>query len=166
MKASEPDQRFTKKGFSMNSINQSSFEHPSAAAVRSHPSRGVHLMERIGLAMIGASCGLFVAAYLSRAGIEVLCSVGVIFAVTACGAVGFYLGIDIPPRPPFAWKPDAAELLSATGTFLAAAAALISVCSIVIDADPLSLETLAIGAGWTLGLAMQVTAGVIGRIRS
>jgi hypothetical protein len=50
--------------------------------------------------------------------------------------------------------------------FLAAAAALISVCSIVVDADPLFIETLAIGAGWTLGLAMQVTAGVIGRIRS
>jgi hypothetical protein len=150
----------------MNSTSQSSFEHSSAAAVRSRTSLGAHLIERIGLAMTGASCGLFVAAYVSRAGIEALSSVGFIFAVTACGAVGFYLGIDIPPRAPFAWKPDAAELLSATGTFLAAAAALISVCSIVVDADPLFVKTLAIGAGWTLGLAMQVSAGVIGRIRS
>jgi hypothetical protein len=150
----------------MNTINQSSFEYPSAAAVRSRTSRGAHLMERIGLAMIGASCGLFVAAYVSRADIEVLSSVGFVFAATACGAVGFYMGIDIPPHRPFAWKPDAAELLSATGTFLAAATALISVCSIVVDADPLFVRTLAIGAGWTLGLGMQMTAGVIGRIRS
>jgi hypothetical protein len=150
----------------MSSIKQSSFEYPSAAVVRSRTSRGAHLMERIGLAMVGGSCGLFVAAYMSRAGIEALSSVGFIFAVTACGAVGFYLGIDIPLRRPFAWKPDAAELLSATGTFLAAAAALISVCSIVVDADPLFVKTLAIGAGWTLGLAMQMTAGVVGRFRS
>ena len=52
------------------------------------------------------------------------------------GMVGFYLGIDIPRlRLATSMRPrvDPVELLSATGTFLAAVAALISVYGFVFD---------------------------------
>jgi hypothetical protein len=45
-------------------------------------------MERMGLAVAGASSGLFVAAHLAKAGVEVLGSVAVVFAILVCGAIG------------------------------------------------------------------------------
>ena len=56
-------------------------------------SRLAHVVERTGLAMAGAMCGTFVAAYLTRAGID---SIGFIAAMILVGIIGFYLGIDIP----------------------------------------------------------------------
>jgi hypothetical protein len=65
--------------------------------VRSRTKKTAHLLERIGLALAGASCGLFVAAHVARSGFEVLASTTAVLAMTCYGAVGFYLGIDIPP---------------------------------------------------------------------
>src|ERR1700676_1223768 len=102
-------------------------------------SRVAHVVERTGLAMSGAMCGTFVAAYLARASIDPFDSIGFIASMILIGMIGFYLGIDIPrlrashigsgTRPPMPrW--DTVELLSATGTFLAAVAALTSVYAI------------------------------------
>ena len=88
--------------------------------------------------------------------------------------IGFYLGIDIPaPRGSDVSRAvkgsgpgvDPVELLSATGTFLAAVAALASVYAIVFDEVPQRVWEFVIGSWWLLGIVMQVGAGLIGRSR-
>jgi hypothetical protein len=79
---------------------------------------------------------------------------------------GFYLGIDIPRlRATTSMRPrvDPVELLSATGTFLAAVAALISVYGFVFDEVLGGFEYM-VGSWWLLGVAMQIGAGVAGRL--
>ena len=60
---------------------------------------------------------------------------------------------------------DAVELLSATGTFLAAAAALIAVYAIVLDDVPQRTGEFVISGWWLLGASLQTGAGAIGRLR-
>src|ERR1700731_1602795 len=54
-----------------------------------------HVLERIGLAMAGAACGLFVAVHVGSS-IAALTSQGFIVIMMIGGAIGFYLGIDAP----------------------------------------------------------------------
>ncbi|HWZ37150.1 MAG TPA: hypothetical protein VNY08_02470 [Bradyrhizobium sp.] len=124
-----------------------------------------HVVGRAGLAMAGAMCGTFVAAGLTRVNAAWFDTVPFIAAMVLFGLVGFYLGIDIPrlrlatsARP----RVDPVELLSATGTFLAAIAALISVYSFIFDEVLGGFEYM-VGSWWILGVAMQVGAGVVGR---
>ncbi len=88
-----------------------------------------------------------------------------------------YLGIDTPPLPFHApedepsrngagGKVDTAEFLSAVGTFLAAMTAFVSVGVIVLREDPHIFWTIAIMAGWVVGVMMQIIAGAITRIRT
>jgi hypothetical protein len=137
-------------------------------------SRAAHVVERMGLAMSGATSGTFVAAYLARADIETFNSIGFIASTILVGIIAFYLGIDIPrlhasrislgARHPIPqW--DTVELLGATGTFLAAVAALISVYAIVLDENPQPMWEFAVGCCWLLGAMMQIGAGAIGRLR-
>jgi hypothetical protein len=137
-------------------------------------SRVARVVERIGLAMSGTMCGTFVAAYLARAGIGTLDSIGFITSMILVGMVGFYLGIDIPEKGATqmklalkgpALKVDPVELLSATGTFLAAIAALVSVYAIVFDEVPQRMGEFVVGGWWLLGVIMQIGAGAIGRLR-
>ena len=60
--------------------------------------KSAHVLERIGLAMAGAACGLFVAAHVGSS-IDMLTSQGFIVVMMIAGAIGFYLGIDTPPLP-------------------------------------------------------------------
>jgi len=143
---------------------------------RSTISRSAHIIERIGLALAGGSCGLFVAALVARAETDLLGSGGAVLAMMLYGAVGFYLGIDLPPAPEHraelplrhrsAPATDAVELLSAAGTFLAALAAVVSVSDIILDETVGAGTTLVIGFGWGIGATMQIAAGLIARIRS
>ena len=79
---------------------------------RSFSDRLAHMLERAGLAMAGAACGLFVAAYMARTQVEILSAAWLMLAVMIVGALGFYLGVDVPPpaSPPgrakvrTAWK--------------------------------------------------------------
>ena len=137
-------------------------------------SRVAHVVERLGLAMSGAMGGTFIAAYLSRSDTGPFDSLGFGAAMILVGIVGFYLGIDIPARRAgrigFArvrggLRADAVELLSATGTFLAAAAALMAVYAIVLDDIPQRTGELVIGGWWLLGASLQTGAGAIGRLR-
>src|SRR5450432_2738138 len=137
-------------------------------------SRLARVVGRIGLALSGAMCGTFVAAYLSRARIDPLDSIGFIASMILIGMIAFYLRIDIPgrsaPQIKLAGKRaaprwDSAELLSATGTFLAAMAALTSVYAIVFDEAPQGVWEFTIGCWWLIGVAMQIGAGAIGRLR-
>jgi hypothetical protein len=124
-----------------------------------------HVIGRAGLAMAGAMCGTFVAAGLTKVNAAWFDTAPFIAAMVLSGLVGFYLGIDIPrlrlatsARP----RVDPVELLSATGTFLAAIAALISVYSLIFDEVLGGFEYM-VGSWWMLGVAMQIGAGVAGR---
>lgn len=91
------------------------------------------------------------------------------------GAVGFYVGIDTPPLPFHPHEElsaggsgggvDAAEFLTAAGTFCATLTAFVSVGLIVLHADPHILWTYLIMLGWIAGVGMQVVAGAIARMR-
>lgn len=130
-----------------------------------------HVLERIGLAVTGALCGLFVSVPMARADIDILGSVGFVAGMMLCGFTGFYLGIHIPVRMRAPGHPETGrgaipiELLSAGGTFLAAATALISI-DLLIFGDTLSgAWGTASGACWLMGIGLQSIAGVLGRLR-
>ena len=130
-----------------------------------------HFLERTGLAMAGAACGLFVAAHVGSS-IALLTSQGFLLLMMLIGAIGFYLGIDTPPLPFHGeglgsrGSVDAAEFLSAVGTFLATLSAFVSVGVIVARETPGVLWTLLIMAGWLVGVVMQIVAGAAAEIRS
>lgn len=144
---------------------------------RSTISRWAHVLERTGLALTGASCGLFVAAHVGRASIDLIGSAAAVLGMMLYGAAGFYLGIDLPPAPPnhrmhlpmrqgLGSRMDAVELLSAAGTFLAAVAAVVSVSSIVLDETAHVGTAVLISLAWALGATMQIVAGIVARMRS
>ncbi|MGA2998675.1 hypothetical protein [Bradyrhizobium sp.] len=148
--------------------------HRAPWDARSTISRSAHVLERIGLALTGASCGLFVAAHVGRADIELVGTASAVFAMMIYGAAGFYLGIDLPHAPPdhnmhlplrrgLGTRADAVELLSAVGTFLAAIAAVVSVSSIVLDESAHATSALLISLAWAVGATLQIAAGVIAR---
>jgi hypothetical protein len=141
--------------------------------MRARVRKFAHVLERTGLAMAGAASGLFVAAHVGS-GIAVFTSFGFVATMMIVGAIGFYLGIDTPALPlhpqddalsKSSGKVDAAELLSAVGTFMAAMSAFASVSVIVLHENPHIFWTIMIMLGWTLGVTMQIIAGGIARIR-
>ena len=133
--------------------------------------KSAHVLERVGLAMAGAACGLFVSAHVGST-ISFLTSQGFLLLMMLAGAVGFYLGIDTPQKP-FHGDPDdpaggidLAEFLSAVGTFLATLTAFFSVGIIILRSEPHIALTVLIGIGWTIGIVMQIVAGAIARVRA
>ena len=142
--------------------------------MRSRVRKFAHILERSGLAMAGAASGLFVGAHVGST-FSALTSEGFLLLMMLGGAVGFYLGIDAPQmsfnhEDGDAAHPkgriDAAELLSALGTFLAAFSAFASVGIIILRHDPHIVWTTLIMAGWTFGISMQIVAGAIARLRA
>ena len=137
-------------------------------------SRVAHVVARVALAMSGAMGGTFVAAQLTRADIDMFDSAGFVASMILIGIIGFYLGIDIPRmrasrlgsvvKGP-ARNVDPVEPLSASGTFLAAVAALASVYAIVFDEVPQRAWEFVVGSWWLLGVIMQIGAGLTGRLR-
>ena len=142
--------------------------------MRSRVRKFAHVLERLGLAMAGAASGLFVGAHVGTS-FAALTSEGFLLLMMLGGAIGFYLGIDAPQlalqsdngqAPASKAKIDAAEFLSAVGTFLAAFSAFASVGIILLRHDPHMLWTLLIMAGWVFGISMQTVAGAIARYRA
>ena len=131
-----------------------------------------HILERSGLALAGAACGVFVGAHVGSS-IHGLTTQGFLLLMMISGAVGFYLGIDTPGmtlHPPQTGisglnSIDAPELLSAVGTFLATLTAFASVGLIVMRDSPPIAWTIAILVGWVFGVVMQIVAGTIARVR-
>ena len=142
--------------------------------MRTRVRKFAHVLERLGLAMAGAASGLFVGALVGTS-VAQFTSQAFLLLMMLGGAVGFYLGIDTPPRPFHAngtpsdgsWdgKIDTPELLSAVGTFLATGSAFASVGVIVLRHNPHVTWTWMIMAGWVVGITMQIIAGAIARRR-
>lgn len=134
--------------------------------MRTRVSRLAHFLERIGLAMAGAASGLFVAAHTGSS-ISALTSQAFLLVMMLGGAVGYYLGIDTPQleKGNSTSRIDAAELLTAIGTFCAALTAFASVGVIVLREEPHIVWTVLILIGWVLGISMQIIAGAIARMR-
>jgi hypothetical protein len=138
-------------------------------------SKWAHVLERSGLALAGGSCGLFVAAEVGRANIDLFASDTSVFAMMVLGTLGFYLGIDLPPAPPhhaqlplrtsIASSADMVELLSAAGTFLTAVAAVWAVSVIILDEATTPAGAYLTGIIWAVGAVMQIAAGTIARMR-
>lgn len=135
------------------------------------PSRRfAHVLERCGLALAGAACGLFVAAHVGSS-ISFLTTQGFLLIMMIVGGIGFYLGIDTLPLPfhdeelaeP---QVDSVEFLSAMGTFLATLTAFFSVAIIILRREPHIAWTILIMLGWSIGVAMQIIAGAIARARA
>ena len=126
-----------------------------------------HVLERCGLALAGAACGLFVAAYVGST-ISGLTTQGFLLVMMLSGAIGFYLGIDEPPTPfreDYAGEIDAAEFLSAAGTFCATLTAFASVAIIILRESPHAAWAFAVLVLWVAGVAMQIVAGAAARRR-
>jgi hypothetical protein len=129
--------------------------------------KSAHVLERLGLAMAGAACGLFVAAHVGSS-VSALTSQGFLLIMMIAGAIGFYLGIDTPQLPLHGNddpKIDAAEFLSAVGTFLATLTAFFSVGIIILREEPQIVWTWLIMFGWVAGISMQIVAGAKARMR-
>ncbi|MDE2376030.1 hypothetical protein [Bradyrhizobium sp.] len=129
--------------------------------------KAAHVLERSGLALAGAACGLFVGAYVGSA-ISALTTQGFLLAMMIAGAVGYYLGIDTPQLPfhdENDTRIDAAEFLSAVGTFCATLTAFVSVGVIVLRENPHMTWTWLVLLGWIAGVAMQIIAGAKARMR-
>jgi hypothetical protein len=134
-----------------------------------------HTLERSGLALAGAACGMFVGAYVGSA-IAALTTQGFLLVMMLAGAAGFYLGIDTPPmhfhpldkaaEQGLRARIDAPEFLTALGTFLATLAAFVSVGIIVIRENPAVAWTYLVLLAWIAGVAMQIVAGAIARMRA
>jgi hypothetical protein len=122
------------------------------------------VLGRCGFAMIGALCAMFVADDMARSDIDVFGSAVFFLGMMLSGIAGFYLGLDVPAsvrrvRAGIARRAARAELLSATGTFLTASAALISVAIVVLDELLPLVWVSVIEASWLVGVAMQIAAG-------
>ena len=142
------------------------------AATSTHLNGFAEVIERIGLAIMGALCGLFVAAMVAKADIEEINSLGALFSAMLCGSLGFYLGTNIPSlcssstffNPGSGPKTNPIALASATGTLVAAVAALVSVYMIIFDETPPAIWNVGIGFGWALGVLLQLAAGTAARL--
>jgi hypothetical protein len=91
------------------------------------------------------------------------------------GSVGFYLGTNLPSLPSGVSRRVLSDsgsrprtnlitLASATGTLIAALAALMSVSMIVLDEIPPVIWNVAIAFSWMLGVLLQLGAGTAARL--
>lgn len=119
--------------------------------------------------MTGAVGATFVAALLMRVELPWFDTVEFTVLLIVLGMIGAYLGIDIPRWPQLQAEPAhrslAIGLASAIGTFLAAGAGLLALYAFVLDETSDPAGNLLFGATWTLGVCMQIGAGLAGRYR-
>ena len=130
------------------------------------------VMEGIGIAIMGALCGLFVAAMVAKADIEEINSVPALLSAMLYGSVGFYLRTNIPSLASSLTfsasgtgpKTKPIALARALGTFVAAVAALVSVYMIIFDESPPAIWNVGNGLGWAFGVLLQLAAGAAARL--
>ena len=136
---------------------------------RSIGDKLAHVLERSGLAMAGAACGLLIDFYMARTQLDILSPLWLVLLVMVLGALGFYLGVDVPPpaeAPAQDSGPDSVEILSAFGTFLAALTTFASAMVLIWDLYPRLIWPAILLLGWLVATLMQIVAGVIARRRA
>ena len=141
---------------------------------RSRLNGFAQVLERTGLAIMGALGGLFVAALLAKADIGEINSIGALFSVMLYSSVGFYLGTDVASLPSTASHraksgsnartTNPYAIVGSAGTLLAAAAAFVSVFMIIFDEVPPLIWNLGIGSCWMLGVLLKLAAGTAVRL--
>ncbi|MHC4052783.1 hypothetical protein [Bradyrhizobium sp. 25ACV] len=139
---------------------------------RSSLIKSAHLLERIGLAAVGASCGLYVGAALLRQKGGFFESGWIVLLTMFYGALSYYVGIDLSrttARRSISSTSEEydgsemVEIMSAAGTFGAAIAAALSVSILVLDQTlPNGLVAFVAGC-WVVGSSLQVAAGTMAR---
>lgn len=150
----------------------SNFES-GAIVVRNVPRLLAHLLERSGLALMGAAAGVFVGIQ-TGASIPALTNTTFLLVMMLVGATGFYLGIDIPahrfkavvvdlPGSRLDGRVDTSELLAAIGTLLASLSTFVSAALIVLGLDTTPVQAASLLAAWGIGALMQVAAGAVAR---
>ena len=143
--------------------------------MQSRARQAAHILERTGLAMAGAAGALWVATHTGST-FTALMTEGFLVVMMIAGAIGFYLGVDLPAHRFLeldtaiakgwsAGKIDIAEFLASVCTFLAALTAFVSVALIVLGREPQLGPTFLLTAGWLAGTLMQIIAGAIARFR-
>ncbi|RXH38882.1 hypothetical protein [Bradyrhizobium zhanjiangense] len=139
---------------------------------RSSLIKAAHLLERIGLAAVGATCGLYVGATVLRQKGGLFESGWIVLLMMIYGAVSFYIGIDLSrtfARKSISSTPEqyngseAVEIMSAAGTFSAAIAAALSVSILVLDQSLPNGLIVFVAACWIVGSSLQVAAGAMAR---
>lgn len=144
----------------------------SVRIARSSLIKSAHILERIGLAAVGASCGLYVGATLLRQKGGLFESGWIVLITMVYGALSYYVGIDLSGKVARnssssiseEWNgSEPAEIMSAAGTFGAAIAATLSVSILVLDQNlPNGLIGFVAGC-WVVGSSLQVAAGTMAR---
>ena len=140
---------------------------------RSSLIKSAHLLERIGLAAVGASGGLYVGAALLRQKGGLFESGWIVLITMLYGALSYYVGIDLSGNAAARratssiseeWNgSEPVEIMSAAGTFGAAIAATLSVSILVLDQNlPNGLIGFVAGC-WVVGSSLQVVAGTMAR---
>ncbi|SFP28552.1 hypothetical protein SAMN05216330_106271 [Bradyrhizobium sp. Ghvi] len=138
---------------------------------RSSLIKSVHILERIGLAAVGASCGLYVGATLLRQKDGLFESGWIVLITMLYGALSYYVGIDLSGSVgrrqssiSEEWSgSEPAEIMSAAGTFGAAIAATLSVSILVLDQNLSNAMTGFVAGCWAVGSSLQVAAGTMAR---
>ena len=139
---------------------------------RSSLIKSAHLLERIGLAAVGASCGLYVGATLLREKGGLFESGWIVLLTMLYGALSYYVGIDLSrsvARRSISSTSEeyngseVAEIMSAAGTFGAAIAATLSVSILVLDQNPPNGLVAFVAGCWVVGSSLQVAAGTMAR---
>ncbi|MEK9278488.1 MULTISPECIES: hypothetical protein [unclassified Bradyrhizobium] len=144
----------------------------SVRIARSSLIKLAHLLERVGLAAVGGSCGLYVGAILLRQESGLFESGWIVLLAMLYGALSYYVGIDLAGNKARKsnsgiseeWDAsDAPEIISAAGTFGAAIAAALSVSIIVLDQNVPSGGIAVVAGCWFAGSSLQVIAGTLAR---
>src|SRR3984957_11239317 len=147
----------------------------TSAVTHSRLNGFAQVLERLDLAMMGAQCGLFVAALVAKANIEPINSIGALFSAVLYRSVGFYLRTNSPSLPAGASDRSlshggsspttfAIALASGASTFLATFAALVSVCMIVLDEAPPVVWNVGIVFWGMVGVLARLAAGTAARL--
>jgi hypothetical protein len=124
-----------------------------------------HTTERIGLAMAGLACGVFVAASVSHANLAAMQSLWTTILIIVAGGIGFFAGVELPPDRDGRFGIGFVCMLCGVGTVLAAVAALVAVGLIVFDVEAATAWLVGLFLVWMTGTILQIAAATIARHR-
>jgi hypothetical protein len=134
---------------------------------------------RMGVAAGGALAGMLVAVYLITAGVAFIDPFEMVAVFALVGAIASWAAAEAQPRGRAALRgeatvaiaagvkrADSIQTLGAFGTLFANSAALLAASLVVAEAPPRVPWAIVIGVGWLLGVASQISAGILARVRA